>query len=67
MNGPCVDKLGTDAVEIHGVNALDERAGKGVLHAKQDANFLHGAPLFVAELGDRCRTQTARRLRLWQP
>jgi hypothetical protein len=43
--GPGLDKFGADAIEMHRIDALDERAGKSILHSKQNANFLHSCSL----------------------
>ena len=33
------DELGVDALDLVGVNLVDEGAGEGVLHAEEDAYF----------------------------
>ncbi len=37
-----LDELGGDPGDAHGVDALDERAGKDIFHAEQDADGGHG-------------------------
>ena len=36
-----LDKLGRDAIDVEGVDALHQCAGKAVFHAEQNADFLH--------------------------
>jgi hypothetical protein len=44
MHGPGKYKLSLNTGVIPQVDALDKSAGKAVLHAKQDADFLHEPP-----------------------
>ena len=41
LDGAGLDELGLNAVDIARIDVLDQRAGKAVLHAEQDADLLH--------------------------
>ncbi len=43
-----LDELGVDAVEGARVDVLDERAGKAVFHAEQNADLLHAVSLLMS-------------------
>jgi hypothetical protein len=44
MDGGGLNKLGMNAFDFAGVDVFDKCAGKAVLHAEQNAYFLHTAP-----------------------
>jgi hypothetical protein len=43
MHSADLNKLGLDAVDVPGIDVLDQRAGKTVFHAEQNAYLLHHA------------------------
>ena len=45
-----VDEFGCDAVDLHRVDAVDEGAGKGIFHSKENTDLLHVILQLVTDL-----------------
>ena len=56
VHGAGFNELGLNAVDVAGIDVLDQRAGKAVLHAEQNADLFHAVPpALAAALRVRCR------------